>query len=66
MIVAFPLAWYFTNNWLQDFAYRIELKEEWLTFIVSAALAFIITLVTVGYHVIRAASVNPVRSLRDE
>jgi putative ABC transport system permease protein len=66
MILAFPLAWYFTNNWLQDFAYRIELKEEWFTFIVSAALAFIITLVTVGYHVIRAASVNPVKSLRDE
>ena len=66
MILAFPLAWYFTNSWLQDFAYRIELKEEWFTFMVSAALAFIITLVTVGYHVIRAASVNPVKSLRDE
>lgn len=66
MILAFPAAWYFTDNWLQNFAYRIELSSEWLTFIVSAVLAFVITLTTVGYHVIRAASANPVKSLRDE
>lgn len=66
MVLAFPVAWYFTHNWLQNFAYRIELREEWLTFIVSALLAFTITLATVGYHVVRAASANPVRSLRDE
>jgi putative ABC transport system permease protein len=66
MVLAFPAAWYFTSNWLQNFAYRIELSSEWLTFIVSAMLAFAITLSTVGYHVIRAASANPVKSLRDE
>ncbi len=66
MVLAFPLAWYFTENWLQNFAYRIDLKAEWPTFLVSALLAFIITLVTVGYHVIRAASSNPVKALRDE
>lgn len=66
MIVAFPLAWFFTNDWLQNFAYRIELKGEWPTFILSALLAFIITLMTVGFHVVRAASANPVKSLRDE
>jgi putative ABC transport system permease protein len=66
MLLAFPAAWYFTENWLQNFAYRIELGGEWLTFVVSALLAFIITLATVGYHVIRAASRNPVTSLRDE
>ena len=32
MLVAFPVAWYFTNNWLQNFAYRIELEGEWPTF----------------------------------
>ncbi|MEX2235762.1 MAG: ABC transporter permease [Cyclobacteriaceae bacterium] len=66
MILAFPIAWYFTSDWLQNFAYRIELEGEWPTFAVSALLAFIITLTTVGFHVVRAASANPVKSLRDE
>ncbi len=66
MVVAFPAAWYFTDTWLQNFAYRIQLEGEWMTFIVSALLAFVITLITVGFHVVRAASANPVRALRDE
>jgi putative ABC transport system permease protein len=66
MVLAFPAAWYFTNRWLQNFAYRIELNGEWMTFILSGLLAFTITFVTVGYHVIRAASANPVNALRDE
>jgi putative ABC transport system permease protein len=66
MLIAFPAAWYFTDSWLQNFAYHIELKGEWLTFLVSALLAFVITLITVGYHVMRAAYSNPVKSLRDE
>ena len=66
MVIAFPLAWYFTENWLTNFAYRIELKNEWLTFLTSALLAFLITMLTVGYHVMRAAHTNPVKSLRDE
>jgi putative ABC transport system permease protein len=66
MLLAFPAAWYFTENWLQNFAYRIQLEGEWVTFVVSALLAFVITLITVGYHVVRAASTNPVKSLRDE
>lgn len=66
MVLAFVAAWYFTSSWLRNFAYRIELREEWMTFIISAVLAFIITLLTVGFHVIRAASSNPVTALRDE
>ena len=66
MLLAFPAAWYFTDTWLQNFAYRIQLSEEWVTFIVSAVLAFGITLITVGFHVVRAASSNPVNALRDE
>jgi putative ABC transport system permease protein len=65
-VIAFPFAWYVTNNWLQNFAYRIVLANEWLTFIVSALLAIAITMITIGYHVIRAASANPVKALRDE
>lgn len=66
MMLAFPAAWYFTGDWLRKFAYRIELANEWVTFIVSALLAFMVTLITVGYHVARAASANPVKALRDE
>lgn len=65
-VIAFPFAWYFTDTWLQNFAYRIELEGEWMTFVLSALLAFIITLITVGFHVVRAASTNPVNALRDE
>jgi putative ABC transport system permease protein len=66
MVIAFPAAWYFTNSWLQNFAYRIELNNEWTTFIIAAILAFVVTMLTVGFHVIRAAMANPVHSLRDE
>jgi putative ABC transport system permease protein len=66
IVLAFPVAWYFTENWLQNFAYRINIKEAWPTFILSALLAFAITLITVGFHVIRAATANPVSTLRDE
>jgi putative ABC transport system permease protein len=66
IVLAFPAAWYFTSSWLKNFAYRIELGGEWLTFTLSAVLALVITLITVGFHVIRAATANPVKSLRDE
>ncbi|HEX5170335.1 MAG TPA: ABC transporter permease [Cyclobacteriaceae bacterium] len=65
-LLAFPAAWYFTNTWLENFAYRIELEGEWATFLISGALAFVITLITVGFHVIRAASANPVTALKEE
>jgi putative ABC transport system permease protein len=66
MILAFPAAWFFTENWLRNFAYKIDLQEEWPTFLASALLAFLITVITVGYHVLRAAAANPVKALRDE
>ena len=65
-IISFPVAWYLTEAWLQNFAYRIELIGEWQTFFFSAMLAFLITLSTVSFHVVRAASANPVKALRDE
>jgi putative ABC transport system permease protein len=66
LLIACPLAWYFTDSWLQNFAYRIELQTQWPAFIVSAVLAIVITFATVGFHVIRTATANPVKSLRDE
>ncbi len=65
-MIAFPVAWFFTDRWLQNFAFRIHLSDEWVTFVVSAVLALMITMLTVGYHVVRAALANPVNALRDE
>jgi putative ABC transport system permease protein len=65
-LIAFPIAWYFTDSWLENFAYRITLTSAWPTFVLSALLALLITFVTVGFHVIKAASSNPVKALRDE
>lgn len=66
ILLAFPAAWYFTDRWLQNFAYRIHLSNEWITFLLSAGLALLITLLTVSYHVVRAAMANPVNALREE
>jgi putative ABC transport system permease protein len=63
-IVAWPLAWFIMNKWLQNFAYRVNI-EIWI-FILSASLALIIALVTVSYQSIKAALANPVESLRYE
>lgn len=66
LIIALPASWYFTERWLQNFAYRVPLTGEWPTFIASALLALLITALTVGFHVVRAAIANPVHALRDE
>ena len=63
-LIAWPLAWFFLNRWLQNFAYRID-ASIW-TFILSTALALVIALLTVSYQSIKAATANPVDSLRYE
>ena len=63
-IIAWPVAYYFMNKWLQNFAYRIDLSV-WI-FLLSGLAAFIIALLTVSYQSIRAATANPVDSLRYE
>lgn len=63
-VLAFPVSWYAMNRWLEDFAYRVSLS--WWIFFLSAFVALIITLCTVGVQALRAASVNPVNSLRTE
>jgi putative ABC transport system permease protein len=63
-IIAWPAAFYFMNNWLQNFAYRATLGIE--IFILSGLLTLIIALGTISYQSIRAASANPVESLRYE
>ncbi len=63
-LIASPLAWYFMNKWLQDFAYRINISG-WL-FIIAGITALGIALLTVGLQAIKAAMANPVQSLRSE
>ncbi|QHV96440.1 ABC transporter permease [Spirosoma endbachense] len=62
--IASPLAWYAMNRWLQSFAYKIDL--EWWVFALAGLLAIGIALVTVSFHSIKAALMNPVKSLRSE
>ena len=63
-VIAVPAAWYIMNGWLQNFAYRISISA-WI-FIAAIAISIIIAWLTVGYKAIRAALVNPVKSLRSE
>jgi putative ABC transport system permease protein len=66
ILLAAPAAWYFTDDWLQNFTYRIELENQWFTFVLSALLTFIITFSALAYHVVKAALANPIDALRDE
>lgn len=63
-IIAFPLAWFAMNKWLQNFAYRVELS--WWIFLVAGATAMFIALITVSFQAIKAAIANPVKSLRNQ
>ncbi|MFB9844326.1 ABC transporter permease [Mucilaginibacter ginsenosidivorans] len=62
--IASPVAWYAMNKWLQDFAYRIDI--HWWVFAVAGLLAVIIAFATISYQAIKAALMNPVKSLRSE
>jgi putative ABC transport system permease protein len=63
-LMAFPIAWYAMNNWLKDFAYRINI--QWWVFILAGILAALIAFITVGFQAVKAAVANPVNSLRSE
>ena len=63
-VIAWPIAYYFMNKWLQIFAYRIDLSF-WI-FLFSGMGAFLIALFTVSYQAMKAARANPVESLRYE
>ncbi len=62
-VIATPLAWYFMNQWLQNYPFRIELN--WWLFIIGGVMSVVIALVTVSFQAIKAAVANPVKSLRD-
>ena len=64
IVIATPIAWYFMNQWLKDFAYRINIS--WEIFLVAGLLSVFIALATISFQAIKAAMANPVRSLRTE
>lgn len=64
ILISLPLGWYVMNKWLEDFSYRIEISL-WV-FILATSLAVAISIITVSYQSIKAAIVNPIKSLRTE
>ena len=64
IVFAVPIAWYGMSNWLKDFAFRIEIS--WWVFVIAGVLALLIALLTISYQAVRAALMNPVKSLKTE
>ena len=64
LIIAFPLAWWMMHQWLQEFAYRVNIGSE--VFLVTGASVFLITILTISMQALKAALTNPVTSLRSE
>jgi putative ABC transport system permease protein len=64
ILIAVPVAWYAMHEWLQGFAYKVDLA--WWVFAVAAIVAIVIAALSVSFQAIKAALMNPVRSLRSE
>jgi putative ABC transport system permease protein len=64
VVIASPIAWFAMNNWLENFAYRINIS--WTVFVITSLIAFSIALFTISFQAIKAAIANPVKSLRTE
>jgi ABC-type antimicrobial peptide transport system permease subunit len=62
--IATPVAYYFLNNWLQNYEYHTAIS--WWVFVIAIGGALLITLLTVSFQTIKAALSNPVKSLRSE
>jgi len=63
-LIAWPVAWFGINRWLQDFAYRIPIS--WWVFVLAGGIALVIALATISFQAIKAAIANPGKSLRTE
>src|SRR4030095_15668210 len=63
-VLSVPIAWYIMNQWLSGFAYRIDIGIN--VFLIAGLTALVISWITVSYQSIKAAIVNPIRSLRSE
>jgi putative ABC transport system permease protein len=64
LLIGFPVSWYIMNQWLQDYAYKINI--EWWMFALAAILTIGIAILTVSFQSVKAALMNPVKSLKAE
>ena len=64
ILIAIPLSWFAMNKWLQDYAYHIGIG--WWVFFAAGLLAIVIAFITISFQSIKAALMNPVKSLRSE
>jgi putative ABC transport system permease protein len=64
ILIAFPVSWWAMHQWLQGFAYRIDIGTS--VFVLAAVSVMVITMLTIGFQAIRAALANPVKTLRSE
>ncbi|MBX2876500.1 MAG: ABC transporter permease, partial [Saprospiraceae bacterium] len=63
-VIASPLVYFLMQSWLQDFAYKIEIR--WWVFVLAGTITLLIALLTVGFQSVKSAMVNPAKSLRTE
>jgi putative ABC transport system permease protein len=63
-IIAWPVAWYVMNDWLENFAFHTEISVG--HFLIAGIVTCLIALITVGFHAVKAAHTNPVVSLKSE
>jgi ABC-type antimicrobial peptide transport system permease subunit len=64
VVLAFPLAWYAMSMWLRQYSYRVDI--HWWVFVLAGAMAMIISFFTISFQSVKAALMNPVKSLRAE
>jgi len=63
-LISVPVTWWAMHNWLQDFAYRVNI--QWWVFLLAGSIAILISALTISFQAIKAAVANPVKSLRTE
>ncbi|MDP4130392.1 MAG: hypothetical protein Q8939_09535 [Bacteroidota bacterium] len=63
-LISFPLAWWAMHNWLQNYAYHIEIS--WWIFLIAGLMAILNALITIGFQAVRAAIANPIEALRTD
>ncbi|MDP4249704.1 MAG: hypothetical protein Q8918_06295 [Bacteroidota bacterium] len=63
-LISFPLASWAMHNWLQNYAYHIEIS--WWIFLIAGLMAILIALITIGFQAVRAAIANPIEALRTD
>lgn len=64
IVLAWPVAWWATNKWLNGFAYRVDVN--WMIFLLSGGFALLVGVITVSFEALKAALSNPVKSLKSE